>query len=294
MQVDVLVLAPPFLETVASKPDMLDSVTKSVDTIFYSGGSISENAGDAFALKARLFNMHGSTETGVYPTVYPSEKWPSKHWRYIQPHPDSGIEFRALSEDSAISEAVIVRNPSLKNQQPVFTLFPDRNEYPTRDLFAPHPSNSDLWACQGRTDDVIVFKPGYMCNPIIMEQIVAQHTEVRSVLMTGMGRFQPALLVEPAIDRELSAGAKEELAHRMWPLVNEANEKYKIGARVSRTHIVILDPGMTMRYAGKGTVQRGPTVEQYKTVLDDLYTRHGDCAPGNDLALPINSQTNFK
>lgn len=287
VQVDLLVLAPPFLETIASEAEMLNLVTKSVDTIFYSGGGISETAGDAFTFKVRLFNMHGSTETGVYPTICPSYEWPSRDWRYIQPHPNAGIEFRTFGNDKATSEAVIVRKPSSEHEQPVFALFPEQDEYCTRDLFAPHPSKPGLWAHQGRTDDVIVFKPGYMCNPIIMEQHVAQHTEVRSVLMTGTGRFQPALLVEPATDRELSAGAKEELVYRLWPLISEANEKYKIGARVSRSHVIILDQGMTMRHAGKGTVQRAPTIYEYKAVLDDLYIREGDTAPGNDLALPL-------
>ncbi|KAL8813964.1 MAG: hypothetical protein Q9191_008584, partial [Dirinaria sp. TL-2023a] len=82
-----------------------------------------------------------------------------------------------------------------------------------------------------------------------MEQYVAQHMEVRSVLMTGMGGSQPALLVESATNQESSAEPKNELAHRLWPLVKEANEKYKIGASVSQTHIFILDSSITMRYA---------------------------------------------
>ena len=52
----------------------------------------------------------------------------------------------------------------------------------------------------GRRDDIIVFKPGYMCNPVKLEQYIAQHSEVRVALMTGTGRFQPALLIEPAGD----------------------------------------------------------------------------------------------
>ena len=40
-----------------------------------------------------------------------------------------------------------------------------------------------------------------------------------------------------------------------------------------------------MRRAGKGTVQRGPTLELYKEALDAFYTREGDVVPGNELVL---------
>ncbi|KAL8717438.1 MAG: hypothetical protein Q9181_008327 [Wetmoreana brouardii] len=271
----------------ALKPDMLDYVTKNVGTIFYGSAGVSESAGNAFTSKTRLFNMNGATETGLYPIICPSETWPSDDWNYIEPHPDAGIEFRATGDDSAFSEAVIVKKPGCGNEQPVFALFPELNEYSTKDLFHPHPSKPGLWSHQGRTDDIIVFKAGYMCNPITMEQHISQHSEVQSVLMAGTGRFQPALLVEPAGHETLSTEAKSGLIDRLWSLISETNEKYKVGARVSKTHVVVLDRGQTMRYAGKGTVRRAPTLALYKDVLDDLYAREGDLAPGNDLALPL-------
>ncbi|KAL8703598.1 MAG: hypothetical protein Q9201_003223 [Fulgogasparrea decipioides] len=287
VQVDLISLVPPFVETIASKPDMLEYVTKNVGTIFYGGAGISESAGNAFTSKTRFFNMNGSTETGLYPTIYPTNIWPSEDWNYIKPHPDAGIEFRAIGDGSGFSEAIIVKKPGCGNEQPVFALFPELTEYSTKDIFAPHPSKPGLWSHQRRTDDIIVFKAGYMCNPITMEHCISQHPEVQSVLMAGTGRFQPALLVEPAGHETLSTEAKSGLIDRLWPLISETNEKYSIGARVSKTHVVVLDSGQTMIYAGKVTVRRAPTLALYKGVLDDLYAREGDVAPGNDLALPV-------
>lgn len=40
-----------------------------------------------------------------------------------------------------------------------------------------------------------------------------------------------------------------------------------------------------MRRAGKGTVQRGPTLELYKDALDTLYAREGDTVPENESIL---------
>lgn len=267
---------------------MLDYIAKRVRVVFYGGGSISQSAGDAFSAKTQIFNMNGSTETTVFPTICQSGRWPSEDWSYINPHPDAGIEFRAAAAaDGGVFEAIIVRNAKSGDEQPVFKIFPDLTEYPTKDLFVPHPLKPNLWKHQGRKDDTIVFKAGYMCNPVALEQRVSQHPEVRAALMTGTGRFQPALLIEPADDQRLSTEAKKALVERLWPVVQEANDSYKLGARISKTHILVLNHEQPMRYAGKGTVQRAPTLSLYETVLDDLYAREGDVPPNNDLALPV-------
>ena len=69
-------------------------------------------------------------------------------------------------------------------------------------------------------------------------------------------------------------------------MVREANEEYKLGARVSLTHIHVLVHDQSMSYAGKGTIQRAQTLALYQSLVNDLYARVGDVSPGNDLALP--------
>ena len=39
--VDFILLVPPFLKTIASRPDMVEYITKNVDTVFYDSGGIS-------------------------------------------------------------------------------------------------------------------------------------------------------------------------------------------------------------------------------------------------------------
>ena len=284
--VDSLVLVPPFLEAIASNSNMLEYVTKHVKLVFYGGGDVSKTAGDAFASRTRLFNMNGSTETSPYPTIYPSGRWPAEEWNYIRLHPEAGIDFRPVVSGSEVCEAVLIRKPELAVEQPVFKVFPNLTEYPTKDLFAPHPSRPDLWAHKGRKDNTIVFRPGYMCNPTAMELHVSQHPQVRSSLMVGTGRSQPALLVEPLGTERLTREGKNELVESIWPVVEEANKDYKFGAKVSRTHIHVLDHDQPMSYAGKGTVQRAQTLTIYQSLVDDLYARAGDRPPHNDLALP--------
>ena len=284
VKADSVILAAPFMEQVTKTPEMLDFMTNNLETVAYGGGDVSQMAGSTMASRAKVFGFYGATETGCFPTLRPAGKYPSEDWKYFHFHPAAGVEFRP-SVDS-LFEAFIIRNPNFEEEQPVFKVFPQLKEYATKDLFAPHPSKPNLWAYHGRSDDIIVFGPGYMCNPIAMEQHVARHPKVQTALMAGTGKSQPALLVEPASDQRLSPAEKHDFIEEIYPVVREANQGYKIGARVSKSHIFFTDPEHPMRRAGKGTVQRAATLESYKDVLNALYAREGDSVSGNELVLP--------
>ena len=284
IQVDVLCLAPPFVEQIAKNLPMLDFVTGHVKTVVYAGGDISQWSGDALASRVRLFNFNGSTETGSFPLLRLTGQYPSEDWKYICPHPAAGLEFRPSVH--GLYEAFIVRNTSFEDEQPVFKIFPDLTEYPTKDLWAPHPSKDGLWAYRGRADDTILFKPGYMCDPTTMEQRIALHPKVGAVVMAGTDRFQPALIIERTDDQSSSPVREQNLTEELWPLIQEANQLYKLGARVNKSHIIYGDPHKPFRRAGKGTVQRRPTLMLYKDELDELYSHAGDAVPGNELILP--------
>ncbi|KAL9023247.1 MAG: hypothetical protein Q9196_007318, partial [Gyalolechia fulgens] len=219
---DGVLLPPYFVEQIAKDRDMLDFVTKNLETVTYGGGDVAQWSGDALAPAVQMFNFYGSTETGSIPLLRPSGEFPSQDWKYIHPHPAAGLEFQPSAH--GLYEAVIVRNQDYEHEQPVFKIFPHLDEYRTRDLWAPHPTKADLWTHRGRADDTIAFKTAYMCDPIPMEQKVAQHPGVQAVLMAGTGRLQPALIVERTGDQALSPAAAQELISELWPLVNEANQ----------------------------------------------------------------------
>ena len=281
---DAMFLSPPFLEQIAKDRDMLDFVTTNLETVTYGGGGVSQWSGDALVPKVQLFNFYGSTETGSIPLLRPSGEFPSQEWNYIHPHPAAGLDFRPSVH--GLYEAVIVRNKVYEDEQPVFKIFPHLEEYPTKDLWEPHPTNTSLWTHRGRADDIILFKPGYMCDPIPMEQKVARHSGIQAVLMAGTGRSQPILLVERVSDQAYSFTTEQELISDIWPIVDDANQTYALGSRVAKSHILFTHPQQPMRRAGKGTVQRGPTLELYKDKFDELYAREGDTVPGNELVLP--------
>ena len=270
---DAPILAPPYMEQMAQNPAMLDFITSNLDTITYGGGDISQAAGDTITTKVRLFNFNGSTESALYPLLRPSGTFPAEDWKYIHPHPAGGLEFRP--QPNGLYEAVVVRNPDFEQEQPVFKLFPHLQEFATKDLFIPHPSKPDLWTYHGRADDIIVFKTAMLTNPIIMEQHVSRHPKVEGVLMAGTGRFQPCLLIEPA-SPDTDPRSPADLIEELWPTIEQANQSYHLDSRIFKSHILFTDPKKPMQRAGKGTVQRAPTLELYRDELNALYDKAGD------------------
>lgn len=147
---DAVFLAPPFLEQIAKDPRMLDTIRANTETVVYGGGDVSQSLGDAMAPKVQLFNFNGSTETGSFPLLRPSDNFPSQDWKYILPHPAAGLEFRPSAH--GLYEVFIVKNKVYEDEQPVFKIFPHFEEFPTKDLFAPHPTKPGLWTYRGRSN----------------------------------------------------------------------------------------------------------------------------------------------
>ena len=136
---DVAIGSPNFIEQLTRSRDMQQIVFGTTHTLGYSGGDISRNAGDTLATDAALFNIYGSTETGVTPTIRPKQRVDVHDWKCLEPHPNPGIRLRRLADNEY--EVVIVRNSIEDKEQPVFQVFPDLIECPTIDVFTPNPAN---------------------------------------------------------------------------------------------------------------------------------------------------------
>lgn len=91
---------------------------------------------------------------------------------------------------------VLVRKSETKLLQGIFTTYPDLTEWPTKDLYSKHPTKTDHWLYEGRADDIIVFSNGEKLNPMSLEQSIEAHSEVKSAVVIGTGRFEPGLLID--------------------------------------------------------------------------------------------------
>lgn len=265
-------IAPLFVEEISKKPELLEFLSENLTSIFYSGGNVASTIGDKIAQRMKFYSIMGTTECGLFPTLNPAETWPKgdwEDWNYFRFNPGAMIELQQLSGDEY--EAVVVRHPDLEKEQPVFKIFPERKEYHTGDLYTPHPSKPDLWLYRGRSDDIIVFLTGEKTNPISMEESIARHPEIRAVLVTGTLRFQAALLVELVTEEKLSVSEKAQVIERLWPIIQEANADCPRHAQIKKSHILFTDSEKPMMRAGKGTIQRRPTLGLYAKEIDELY-----------------------
>jgi nucleoside-diphosphate-sugar epimerase len=265
-------IAPLFVEEISKKPELLDFLSKNLSSIFYSGGSVSAAVGEAISQKMKFYSIMGTTECGLFPTLHPGEAWPARDWadwNYFKFNPEARIGLQQISGDEY--EAVITRDPDPAKEQPVFKVFPERKEYHTGDLYTAHPTKPDLWLYRGRSDDIIVFLTGEKTNPISMEESIAYHPEVRSVLVMGTLRFQAALLIELAAEERISTIQRAQVIERLWPIIQEANAECPRHAKIKKSHILFTDPEKPMLRAGKGTIQRRPTLGLYAKEIDDLY-----------------------
>ena len=271
---DFLFLAPPFVEQISKDPCMLNFVSTNVAAVAYAGGDVLQAYGDAIASRTKFYNYFGATESGILPTIQAINGFAIEDWKYLQPHPAAGFEFRL--KQNGLYEAFIVRNQNLEDEQPVFKLFPHLQEYPTHDMFSQHPTNPDLWKHRGRSDDIITFITGQQTNPIGMEQLVSRHPEVRAALMAGTGRYQPSLLIELIDDRSLAAADKSAVVERLWPTIEAANQSYQTDTHISKAHIFFTNSQKPLPRSAKGTLQRRLTWDLYKIELDELYAEAGD------------------
>lgn len=270
---DIAFIVPSIVHELSQSPELLDYCAKNLEMIIYCGGDLPQSTGDLVASKVRLVNQFGASELGLTALLQSRGNRDPQDWKYVQFHPDIGAELRHVTDGSY--ELCIVRDPRLEKQQPTFTIFPDLQDYSSRDLFVQHPSKDKpaLWKWLARSDDIIVFLNGEKTNPISMEQhIAARSPGIAAVLVAGAQRFQAALLIEPISDgKELSPMERATLIEKIWPTIAEANQDCPAHARISKSHILFTTPQKPMLRAGKGTVQRAGTLQLYANELDTLY-----------------------
>ncbi|KAE8146594.1 hypothetical protein BDV25DRAFT_143558 [Aspergillus avenaceus] len=269
---DVAVTVPSLIQELSQSPGLLDYCSQHLDHIVYCGGDLPQAIGDTVASKIRLVNRYGATEVGLLNPIYSALKGdPKKDWRYIQFNPSTGAEMRHVADGEY--ELVVVRKPEGNEHQLAFTVYPNQEEYRTKDLFVRHPDPNKraLWRWSSRVDDVIVFLNGEKTNPVSAEQhIVASNRDVTAALMAGAQRFQASLLVEIGT-RHMDVTERATMIEQLWPSIEEANMRCPAHARISKTHVLFTRPDQPMLRAGKGTVQRAATLALYAPELDALY-----------------------
>jgi thioester reductase-like protein/aryl carrier-like protein len=181
-------------------------------------------------------------------------------------------------------ELFVVRTPegrAVPGIQPVFELFPELEEWPTRDLYVQHPTKPDHWRCIGRNDDVIVLSNGEKLNPVDTEsRVVNSHSKVTAALVIGHGRFAPGLLLEVRHVDVNDPLQRASLIDEIWPSVQIANKEVAGHGRLSKALITFTSPSKPFLRTPKLSVRRKPTIDLYAQEIQEMYDRFGQSSGG--------------
>ncbi|EXJ70135.1 uncharacterized protein A1O5_07208 [Cladophialophora psammophila CBS 110553] len=168
--------------------------------------------------------------------------------------------------------------------QPVFELFPQLTEWPTRDIYTQYPHKPYLWRTCGRADDVIVLSNGEKLNPVDIEsQIAKAHPAITGALVVGQGRFQPALIVEVGgidVDKEKEKG---DLLQAIWSTINAANKTSPKHGQLTKPLILFSSPkkpflrtpnlSQIAEITSK-IIYNNPTIDSLSQALNEIVQAH--------------------
>lgn len=260
----VAALPPSLVVDLFNNADCHDRI-RSLDSLIYAGGPLPEAIGNQISQLTRLTMLVGATE---YPLA-PLEPVQAKDWQYVKFSRYAGIHIRP-QDALDVFEQVFVKYDGLDLFQGIFATFPDLDEYSMGDLYQLHPTEPGLCRFYGRKDDLIIFTTAEKLNPIDMESVICSHPAISAALVGGHGRSQCFLLIEP---EKVLRSSEEEVAFvdDIWATVDRANDLAPSYGRVMKDFILLTSEAKPPIRAGKGTVQRKPTMQLYEQEIDDLY-----------------------
>ena len=271
------VIPPYLLEEMLTEPRHFDTLA-SLDFVQFGSGPLSKVAGETLLTRQKdCPHFIGSSECGLYILLELDD--PAADWQYFRFHPWSGTDFRPIDDDHQVFELFIVRSdaPKIPGMQPVFELFPDLKEWPTKDLYVRHPNKPDHWRCIGRNDDVLVLSNGEKLNPVDTEgRLAGAHPSVTGALVIGNGRFAPGLLLET---RDLCTSNPVEWAKviaAIWPLIQAANRDAPGHGQLDRELILFTKRDKPFLRTPKLSIRRKPTIDLYADEISQLYERYSD------------------
>jgi acyl-coenzyme A synthetase/AMP-(fatty) acid ligase len=260
------VSSPSVIRDLSRDPEMLRRL-QSMKSISWVGGPLEKATGDVLSRHAKLSSAFGSTEIGPLLTRVGADP---TDWDYMWFAGSQGIEFDKWSE--TLFELVIRRDETARFQQ-IFLLYPDLEEYFTKDLFERHAEKKDLWRYSGRKDDMVLLASGDLIHATEMEQVIMRHPTVQWALIGGDRRNRPCLLLQLNDDVTTSAEERDELISSLWPAVEAANSTCSEFVRLTKELTIFSDPARPFRRSGKDSLLRRETLALYKDDIDALYMR---------------------
>lgn len=258
----VAIIASSLIEDLCKSELGFNSLCK-FDYLTFGGSPLATHVGDRLAEAVPIQSVLGTSECSIFPALLAEDR---KDWAYLEFSPNAGLEMHDVGD--GLYELVVQRGDSRKAKA-VFHTYPDRTEYHTGDLFAPHSVKNGLWRYAGRQDDLIVLSNGEKFNPTSMEETIASHPLVNNVLVVGQGRFQTAAVIEP--NWSVWSGGPNTLIDEIWDLAKKANGTAPAYAQLMKERVAVASQSKPFPLTPKGTVKRRVATSDYAAEIDALY-----------------------
>ena len=127
-------MPPSLIGDLCADPSSLELIRKQVKYIDFAGAPLPKRVGDLLAPHLRLMPGIGSSEAGPYwPRARNDDPNPAEDWKGYSFRPTMGIFFEQRTE-GGLYELVIRRQEDCERWQQIFHMYPDLDEYPTKDL----------------------------------------------------------------------------------------------------------------------------------------------------------------
>lgn len=153
------------------------------------------------------------------------------------------------------------------------------NSYHTSDLFIAHPTIPNAWKFVGRLDDRITLTNGEKVLPLAIEGRILQESLVSEVVVFGVEREVPGLLLFRAKGSEDLT--EEGFLNRVWPAIEDANSRAEGFSQIGREMVVVLPLGTECPVTDKSSVKRAQVYRDFAAVIDSAYARFQDSKEGS-------------
>ena len=90
-------------------------------------------------------------------------------------------------------------------------------------------------------------------------------------MVTGSGRFQPAVLIDLNEKPPEDLKEKIEMVETLLPTIEEANQHAPAHGQLDQDHTLFATPDKPIKYLGQGKIQRPRTYAKYKDDIDEVY-----------------------
>lgn len=275
--VEAAILPPSLLEDICANPSSLALIRSQLKYVYFGGAPLPKAIGALISPYVRLMPAIGSTEAGGYFVKVRTDDTSPDDWRYYSFRSGMGCVFEPRTK-TGLHELVFRRQPEYERWQQVFHVYPNIDEFPTKDLWAKHPTREGLWEYAGRTDDLVILSHGEDLHASKMESAIEEHTDVKAALIGGEGRKKPFLILEltsSASRAEEGSEAPDSVIDALWPAVEMANKLCSEYVQLSKPLTMLTSPSRPFVRTAKDTVARRDSFSLYEDEISALYAKAG-------------------